>query len=169
MEKYRLRIEQDLDVQNPFDNDEGLGLFYSGHIHSRETERHLAGQEPDAVILSVYSHSGEYWSVKGEMPPMMQCPWDMADIAGVWIPNKVLLEELKDLDAKSRRLRCVEFARQAMKTFNQYLAGDVYGFIIEKYKDGEWELIDSCWGIYGYENAKTEGEEYYETIIQRSS
>lgn len=168
---YRLRIEQDDNCDNPFDNDEGLGLFYSGHRHSGQREearaiieRYLAGEEPDAVLLSVYSHSGEHWSVKGELPATMQCPWDSADIAGVWMPNKVLLEELKGLDEKARRLRCVEFARQAMSVLNQYYAGDVWGYVIEKKETcdkcqhTEWEHMDSCWGFYGHETCEEEGK-----------
>jgi hypothetical protein len=40
-----------------------------------------------------------------------------------------------------------------VETWNQYLSGDVYGFIIE---DGEGTDVDSCWGFYGLETVKQE-------------
>jgi hypothetical protein len=37
-------------------------------------------------------------------------------------------------------------------TYDQYLTGDVYGFIVEERDeddDSDWEETDSCWGFYG--------------------
>lgn len=47
-----------------------------------------------------------------------------------------------------------------VETYDQYLTGEVYGFIIEKCElceccgNGEWEHVDSCWGFYGTESIK---------------
>lgn len=46
---------------------------------------------PDRVILDVYQHSGTKWSIAGEG---MQCQWDTANGAGVWVPDDSLLSEL---------------------------------------------------------------------------
>ena len=46
-----------------------------------------------------------------------------------------------------------KYAEGMVETWNQYLSGDVWGFIIE---DGEGNDIDSCWGFYGFETAKEE-------------
>lgn len=158
---YRIRIEQDTDAQDPFKNDEGLGDIFTLHRHSRTLAKaeNAIKNNKDAVLLSVYSHSGEYWSVRGELPAMMQCGFDSVAVAGVWIPNECLEEELKELDKTARKERCEILARQACEVYNQYLSGDVWGFIIEKQnqcsacKHEEWEHIHSCWEFYGYETA----------------
>lgn len=39
-----------------------------------------------------------------------------------------------------------------MDEWNQYLSGDVYGYVIEH----NGEHVDSCWGFYGLDNCKQE-------------
>ncbi|MCP4116146.1 MAG: hypothetical protein GY737_12215 [Desulfobacteraceae bacterium] len=52
-----------------------------------------AGQigDPDRVILDCYQHSGIAWSVSGEG---MQCRFDTANGAGVWVPDDDTREEI---------------------------------------------------------------------------
>lgn len=45
----------------------------------------------DAVMLDVYSHSGQTWSLSGGG---MQCRWDTSHGAGAWVPDGHLLKEL---------------------------------------------------------------------------
>lgn len=47
--------------------------------------------DPDAQLLSCYSHSGEHWSLSGRG---MQCRWDTSNSAGVWVPDEYLRKEL---------------------------------------------------------------------------
>lgn len=44
-----------------------------------------------------------------------------------------------------------KIAESELKTWNEYLSGDVYGFVVE---DGEGNETDSCWGFYGSEGRK---------------
>lgn len=46
-------------------------------------EQGLVG-DPHAVLLDVYSHSGEHWSLAGTG---MQCRFDTSRAAGVWVPD----------------------------------------------------------------------------------
>lgn len=46
-----------------------------------------------------------------------------------------------------------EYAKGLIETWNQYLSGDVWGYTVE---DGEENVIDSCWGFYGFDYAKRE-------------
>jgi hypothetical protein len=46
-----------------------------------------------------------------------------------------------------------KYAEGMVETWNQYLSGDVYGYVIE---DGDENHIDSCWGFYGFEECKAE-------------
>jgi len=45
-----------------------------------------------AVSLDCYSHGGEHWSLSGSG---MQCRWDTASGAGVWVPDQCALEEIE--------------------------------------------------------------------------
>lgn len=46
-------------------------------------------------------------------------------------------------------------ARTYIESWNQYLSGDVYGYVIE---DEDGEHVDSCWGFYGLDYARTEAK-----------
>ena len=56
-----------------------------------------------------------------------------------------------------------------VKTYDQYLTGDVYGYKVFKVSECSLghehkEEVDSCWGFYGEEECMSEGEgivEYY--------
>jgi len=47
--------------------------------------------DPDAQVLDCYDHSGQHWSLSGGG---MQCRWDTASGAGVWLPDDCLRKEL---------------------------------------------------------------------------
>lgn len=53
--------------------------------------------------------------------------------------------------------------REEVGTYNQYLTGDVYGYVIE---DPRGEHVDSCWGFYGTEDAEREAESALTTAIE---
>lgn len=46
---------------------------------------------PDAVLLDCYDHGGQVWSISGQG---MQCRWDTASGAGVWVPDDCAKEEV---------------------------------------------------------------------------
>lgn len=47
-----------------------------------------------------------------------------------------------------------KIAEAHVKEWNQYLGGEVYGYVV---KDGVADEVDSCWGFYGIEDAREEG------------
>jgi hypothetical protein len=49
-----------------------------------------------------------------------------------------------------------------VEEYDQYLTGEVYGFIVDE--DGEHE--DSCWGLYGLEYCKEAGKEAAEWVLK---
>jgi len=46
----------------------------------------------DAVVLDCYDHGGQVWSITGQG---MQCQWDTATGAGVWVPDDDAREEIE--------------------------------------------------------------------------
>lgn len=80
-------------------------------------------------------------SYEGNFPDRQ---WDVSQIGLVFVSKK----EFK------RRDKARKAAKEYIETWNKYLAGDVYGCIIEEY-DTEKKPVkyESCWGYYGYESA----------------
>ena len=99
------------------------------------------------------------------------CPWDSGQVGYIYASRDKAREEwgtspkpdeMTDEEFWERRLR------QEVETYSQYLEGDVYGYVLEKargytqttlFEDGEveegegleWEVVDSCWGFFGYD------------------
>jgi len=156
---------QDDNNFNPFEDNEGLGDFFhwdNGRAelveycealgYDIDTHEKTGEENPDAVKIDKYEHSGVTYSLSGEG---RQCRWDTSHVWAVWLPNACLLVELKKYKGQARRKKCIEFARQAVETFNQWANGDVYCIVKETYnKDKEPIDYDTCGGYYGYEYAE---------------
>ena len=157
----RVRIEIDTDAESPASWDN------VGQITYRNTSRNVLGTEPvdgeqfrdigvgilegRLIGLPVYAmvHGGSSISTTA-----YNCPWDSGRSGWVYCTREKAIAEFgrKILSAavKERTLNCL---RGEVETFNQYLAGEVYGYIVERAEIGGWEQLDSCWGYYGLEYA----------------
>ena len=64
----------------------------------------------DAVLLDCYSHGSNHWSMSGGG---MQCRWDTANGAGVWVPDKYLTKDLDSTqaDAVYAYVRSTDFTK----------------------------------------------------------
>ena len=85
--------------------------------------------------LEAYIHSGISLSLsrEGNFPDRN---WDVSQLGVVLVSKE---------EAKTRK-EAQKLAKGLIKTWNEYLSGNVYGYVIED-KDGEH--LDSCWGFYG--------------------
>ena len=100
----------------------------------------------------LYDHSGLALSTTQTYP--FDCKWDAGQVGIIY----VLLSKAKEECPKGNDI--IEWAKnlliEEIKTLNQYLSGDVWGFVI--YKDVECpecghveeEVIESVWNYYGY-------------------
>jgi len=100
--------------------------------------------------LFLYDHSG----ITISMEPF-SCPWDSGQCGWVFVTYEEIRKEYKVKKVTKKLLKKVEEVIQGeVKLFDNYLTGEVYGFVIEK-ENGEesgmnpMEVIDSCWGFYG--------------------
>jgi len=112
-----------------------------------EIEDRIKQDNPDCMIRPLYlmDHSG----LSISMGPF-GCPWDSGQIGFIFITNERIAGELKGN---------VEWAEEILsgevETYNQYLAGDIYGFILRNKPcekcgcNTASEVLDSCWGFYG--------------------
>jgi hypothetical protein len=116
--------------------------------------------DPYAVMLDCYEHGCQVWSVTGSGP---QCLFDTARGAGVWVPDQFLREELDSIKTNEgidmARSKAVEFARQALGSYNAWLAGDCYGVAVDVFStEGDrLKLVDesAVWGYVGREWAES--------------
>ena len=167
----------DFNPENPLEDWDANGIFYHWKDNGQEEmlkycellgydpdSREQTGEEhPDAVRIDKYEHSGVSYSVHGEG---YYCRWDTSSTWAVWFPDDCLMDELKGLKGKKRRDKCIVYARQACKLFNQWANGDVYGFIV---KDQSGNEIDSCWGYFGdeaWEDALSECKHFIDEHIK---
>ena len=101
------------------------------------------GRKFNVFPLNAYIHSGVALSLGNEYP--FNCPWDSGKIGVVLVSNSDA-----DIPADKRH----EVARSIVEIWNQYLSGDVWDYTVER--DGE--TIESCCGIYGFEDCKEQAK-----------
>jgi hypothetical protein len=103
--------------------------------------------------LYLYDHSGVTISTTP-----FSCPWDSGQVGFIYCTREDILYYFggKKLTEKS-----LNQAKQCLlgevETYDQYLTGQVYGFVVEQKIDpcdkcgrpARWEDTDSCWGFYG--------------------
>lgn len=105
--------------------------------------------------LEAYIHGGVVLALNGEGNfPDRQ--WDVSQVGFVFASKA---EWTNRADARKAVLGKVE-------EWNQYLSGDVWGYIIE---NDEGYDVDSCWGFYGEEYARQEGEAALAACEQRAA
>jgi hypothetical protein len=105
-------------------------------------------QEKDYWILPVeaYIHSGVALAIskEGNFPDRR---WDVSNVG-------LVLADKKEFKTKAKAEKAM---RGLVETWNEYLSGDVYGVVADKY-DKDKKLVDneSVWGYYGEKYAMEE-------------
>src|SRR5215469_10678589 len=133
---YRITIYPDTDAPNPLDNGSGMGSILSlnrrhANYHSASVDE-LLENTPDAVPLSYYEHGLCLWSVAGELPAHLRCPWDSVAIAGFWLPDAATLDSARRYGGYTRRLFMRRCARQSCDVYTQWCNGAVYGYEVAR-------------------------------------
>jgi hypothetical protein len=154
-----LKIFQDSDVESPRDWD-NLGTMICFHRRYNLGDEHNFDNPEEfrecvsdiAVILPLYlyDHSGITMSTTP-----FSCPWDSGQVGWIYVTKE---EIRKNYGVKriSKKLleRVTNYLVSEVKTYDQYLTGEVYGFqLVEKSTCNcgaeHEEILDSCWGFYG--------------------
>jgi len=107
------------------------------------------------IVLPVwgYEHSGLTIRT-GEGPYPCRDQWDSGLPGVIYLTQEKLLEEYGEDTAENRRT-ATNYLIGEVETYDQYLTGDVYGYVL---KDENGEILDSCWGFYGSESVEEESE-----------
>jgi hypothetical protein len=114
--------------------------------------------------LYLYDHSG----LTMQTYPY-PCPWDSGLAGWIYVDRSRLPEEQMTAE------QATKYLQGEVKTYNQYLTGDVYGYVLEQpetcpyCKHVENVHVDSCWGLFGLDGLKEQilgylGSEFGELV-----
>jgi hypothetical protein len=155
--EFKIKIKHDGDCcWNPRTDCDNFGTMLCAHGRynlgdkqfrtSEQIEDELA--ENNAVVklpLYLYDHSGITMNTTG-----FSCPWDSGQVGIIYVDKKGILEATGGKILTKKRLEHAKRLLQGeVETYDQYLRGKVYGFVVKRKVEGEWEEVDSCWGFYG--------------------
>lgn len=128
-----------------FDNPEAFLRDLSGVSALRELSieqlRDRAARKAILLPVFLYDHSGLAMNTIG-----FHCPWDSGQVGFIYVTLAAVRTEfgVKRV-TKALREKAEDILRGEIVTYDAYLGGRVYGYVIEQ--DGE--EIDACWGFVG--------------------
>lgn len=97
--------------------------------------------------LYLYDHSGITMNTTG-----FSCPWDSGCVGIIYITKKRIEDDFGwKVITKARKEKILQYLKNEVEVYDQYLTGDVWGFQVVEYdeEDGYEQEVDSCWGFYG--------------------
>jgi len=169
--EYRVRIVADIDAESPR-NWENLGIMLCGHKRYElgdeqldsncfaswnEVHEYIEKELGGIAILPLYlyDHGGITMSTG-----RFSCRWDSGQVGFIYTTSARVSQMFGITDVPFEKIE--ESLNSEVVIYDQFLTGDVYGFIIEKrqrcekYNRCDWEHDDSCYGFYG-RNPKENG------------
>jgi hypothetical protein len=143
--KHRDYILGDESINDPIEwLEDKMGIpntFTQSNERLSELEKRFV-KEYIALPLYLYDHSG----ITMRTYPF-DCRWDSGKVGYIYVSKEKVRSEFgwKVITAK-RREQIEKYLRNEVKTFDQYITGDVYSFTVE---DEDENVIDSCDGFFG--------------------
>lgn len=126
-----------------------------------EVKEHLIKEFKALIILPLYlyDHSG----LTMRTYPF-SCRWDSGQVGWIYITRERIKAEYSVKRMTKKFIERISgYLIEEVKTYDQWLTGDVYGYVIED--DNEIQQ-DSCWGFYGLEDCIAEAKsmvDWYQT------
>jgi hypothetical protein len=119
--------------------------------------------------LYLYDHSGITMSTG-----RFSCPWDSGQVGFIYMSlkdaadNWRVAKEWDDLisydnTTKTLRERTIDLLNGEVEVYDQYLTGDVWGYVVADGEDDE----ESCWGFFGQEDCIEEAKRVAEHIAKK--
>lgn len=115
----------------------------------------LSAQKDTLLVLPLFlmDHSG--LTMRTDSAAFKACDsagWDWGQVGVIYVTHEKIVKEFgacnEETIAKARGGLI-----QEVETYSQYLAGEVYGYVIE---DEDSNNVDSCFGMFGFEYCKKE-------------
>jgi hypothetical protein len=161
---YIINIFPDEDLRNPRKEFDHLGTMVCFHRRYNLGDRHefrdpdefaefLKEEKPICLPLYLYDHSGITISTRSER--FRACDpqgWDWGMVGYIYVTRENVRKEYNVNRVSGKILEKVTKLLEAeVQEYDHYLTGNVHGYEItkdEKPKAGD--VIDSCWGFFGY-------------------
>ncbi len=170
---FRVYLEQDEFAENPRKMFDHLGtMLYTStryvlgdeNVSRDRMQEVMADPENIWIKVFAYIHSGTTLRAGGaegaEGANPFTCQWDSGMCGVIYVTRK---DALKDWTAhgKPQRTRMTQALRakiiknlvSEVEEFSRWCEGEVYSYHVE---DQLGEIVDSCSGYYGYDDAKQE-------------
>ena len=145
---YTIKIYLDSSVDSPrtWDDFGKMSLFHKKYKFPNELNMTMEEckrleSNKDWLVLPVYmlDHSGVALSTEP-----FDDPWDSGRVGIIAVEKSEMSKYF--LSEK----QAIENLKSEVKTYSQYLNGEVYGYVIEGAEDEE---LDSCWNFIGFDSA----------------
>lgn len=108
--------------------------------------------------LALLDHSGlTMWVGKGPSP-FDSDGWDSGQVGWTYATKEQIIKEY----GKNKRKKAEKVLENEVSTYDQFLRGDIWGYIIE---DEEEEVVESCWGFYGNKYCIEEGKNMLKWVV----
>lgn len=154
-ETYRdliIKIYQDDNAESPREWD-NIGKMVCFHRHYVLGDKHTLTVEDTkelmtdktvvALPLYLYDHSGITMSVNP-----FSCQWDSGQVGIIYVELDKMKKEFPSIKLRKKLIEQAKKSLiQEVKTYDDYITGNVYGYVIE---DKNGNNIESCWGFLGY-------------------
>lgn len=117
-------------------------------------------EEPFVILpLWLYDHSGITIYVGNGPMALDAAGWDSGQVGFIYVSTAMAEKEwpLNEGETEQqRRDRIISYLKAEVTTYDQFLTGQVYGYVVE---DSQGEQLDSCWGHYGMDYCIQEAKE----------
>tara|TARA_R110000803_G_scaffold209883_1_gene280314 strand:- start:4220 stop:4819 length:600 start_codon:yes stop_codon:yes gene_type:complete len=108
--------------------------------------------------VHMYKHSGE--SISIDYSGQYADRWDSATIGFAIVTKEDIRKEYNIKRVTQKYIdKCENIVRGEIKTLDQYISGEVYGYVVE---DKDENVIDSCYGFFGDDIEKNGISDYLE-------
>ena len=133
-------------------------------VYSNEVRKRLEDMFYDRYIalpIYLYDHSGITINTTGYNHLGMHGYFDSGQVGYIYASKDAIRKEYgwKNITEK-RRPKILEYLEGEVKEFNQYLTGEVYGYVIDD--------IDSCCNFYDYEYMLSEAKSIIDCQIKEN-
>ena len=132
----------------------------------QDAEEWLVKERAARIVLQLWTYEHGQITITARPGVADNYPdrqWDVSTVGFIYITADDIRQEF-GVKRISRKLeaRVAELLKGEVDVYDQYLQGDVWGYVIEEppeEEDGEpGKELDSCWGYYGLDYAREEAK-----------
>lgn len=170
-EKHTYYIDADTDM-----GEDGIAQQMADELELTE-KLHLIDETGNVAMLpiSMYEHSGiSIWL--GSTYGHPDARWDCSSIGFAYVEKATAEKEmtqrkLKDEQKNDWKKWAYDIMESEMKTYNKFVSGEVYGYMIEDEYGEEGSDTDlcGCWGFYDKEEMLQEAKDDIDNYLEKKA